>query len=51
MPEDEAAVDPSAPVFRLSVSQIGRRVKAAAKAAGLGTASPDTRGESTWLRT
>ena len=38
MPEDEAAVDvdPAAPVFGLSASQIGRRVQAAAKAAGLG---------------
>ena len=29
-------VDPSTPVFGLSASQIGRRVNAAAKAAGLG---------------
>ena len=36
LPEGEAAVDPAAPVFGLSASQIGRRVKAAAQAAGLG---------------
>ena len=36
LPEDEAAVDTAAPVFGLSASQIGRRVKAAALAAGLG---------------
>ena len=38
LPEDEAALDvePAAPVFGLSASQIGRRVKAAAMAAGLG---------------
>ena len=36
MPEDAAVVDPAAPVFGLSASQIGRRVKAAAQAAGLG---------------
>ena len=35
MPEDAAVVDPAAPVFGLSASQIGRRVKAAAKAASL----------------
>ena len=35
MPEDAAVVDPAAPVFGLSASQIGRRVKAAAQAAGL----------------
>ena len=35
-PQDEEGVDLSAPVFGLSASQIGRRVKAAAKAAGLG---------------
>ena len=29
-------VDPSAPVFGLSASQIGRRIRAATKAAGLG---------------
>ena len=36
MPGDGAPVDPEAPVFGLSESQIGRRVKAAAEAAGLG---------------
>ena len=36
MPEDEAVLDPAAPVFGLSAGQIGRRVKAAAEAAGLG---------------
>ena len=36
MPEGEAAVDTAAVVFGLSASQIGRRVKAAADAAGLG---------------
>ena len=36
MPEDVAVVNPAAPVFGLSASQIGRRVTAAAKAAGLG---------------
>ena len=35
MPEDAAEVDPATPVFGLSASQIGRRVKAAAKAASL----------------
>ena len=34
MPEDTAVVDPAAPVFGLSASQIGRRIDAAAKAAG-----------------
>ena len=36
MPEGFAVVDPEALVFGLSASQIGRRVSAAAKAAGLG---------------
>ena len=36
MPEGFAVVDPSMPVFGLSASQIGRRLTAAAKAAGLG---------------
>ena len=36
IPEDEAVVDSAVPVFGLSASQIGRRVKAAAQAAGLG---------------
>ena len=36
MPEGFAVVDAAAPVFGLSASQIGRRVNAAAKAAGLG---------------
>ena len=36
MPEGFAMVDATAPVFGLSESQIGRRVNAAAKAAGLG---------------
>ena len=36
MPEDEAVEGAAAPVFGLSASQIGRRVNAAAKAAGLG---------------
>ena len=36
LPEDVAVVDPAAPVFGLSASQIGRRIDAAAKAAGLG---------------
>ena len=36
MPEDAGVVDPAAPVFGLSASQIGRRIDAAAKAAGLG---------------
>jgi len=36
MPEGFAVVDPSTPVFGLSESQIGRRVNAAARAAGLG---------------
>ena len=36
LPEDVAVADPAAPVFGLSASQIGRRVSAAAKAAGLG---------------
>ena len=36
LPEDMAVVDPAAPVFGLSASQIGRRIDAAAKAAGLG---------------
>ena len=36
LPEDAAVVDPEAAVFGLSASQIGRRVSAAAKAAGLG---------------
>ena len=36
MPEGFAVVDAAAPVFGLSASQIGRRVDAAAKAAGLG---------------
>ena len=35
LPEDVAVADPAAPVFGLSASQIGRRVKAAAKAASL----------------
>ena len=36
MPEGLGVVDPSTPVFGLSESQIGRRVKAACQAAGLG---------------
>ena len=36
MPEDAAVVDPARRVFELSASQIGRRIDAAAKAAGLG---------------
>ena len=36
MPEDAGVVDPAALVFGLSASQIGRRIDAAAKAAGLG---------------
>ena len=36
IPEEAAVVDPEALVFGLSASQIGRRVKAAAKAASLG---------------
>ena len=36
MPEDTAGVDPARRVFELSASQIGRRIDAAAKAAGLG---------------
>ena len=36
MPEDTAVVDPARRVFELSASQIGRRIDAAAKAAGLG---------------
>ena len=36
MPEGFAVVDPATPVFGLSASQIGRRVNATAKAAGLG---------------
>ena len=36
MPQDAGVVDPAAPVFGLSASQIGRRIDAAAKAAGLG---------------
>ena len=36
MPEDAAVVGQAAPVFGLSAGQIGRRVNAAAKAAGLG---------------
>ena len=36
LPEGFAVVDPSTTVFGLSESQIGRRVNAAAKAAGLG---------------
>ena len=36
MPEGLAAVDPSTPVFGLSESQIGRRVRAACQSAGLG---------------
>ena len=36
MPEDAAVLDPATPVFGLSAGQIGRRVNAAAKAAGLG---------------
>ena len=36
MPAGFAVVDPSTPVFGLSASQIGRRVNAAAKPAGLG---------------
>ena len=36
MPEGFAVVDPSKPVSGLSTRQIGRRVNAAAKAAGLG---------------
>ena len=36
MPEGAAVVDPESTVFGLSASQIGRRVKAAALAAGLG---------------
>ena len=36
MPEDAAVVDPATLVFGLSASQIGRRVNAVAKAAGLG---------------
>ena len=36
MPEGFVVVDPSTQVFGLSASQIGRRVNAAAKAAGLG---------------
>ena len=36
LPEDASVVDPAAAVFGLSASQIGRRVSAAAKAAGLG---------------
>ena len=36
MPEDAAVEGAAAPVFGLSASQIGRRVKAAAKAASLG---------------
>ena len=35
MTEDEAVLDPATPVFGLSVSQIGRSVKAAAQEAGL----------------
>lgn len=35
-PEDGALVDPETPVIGLSASQIGRRVRAAALAAGLG---------------
>ena len=36
MPEDAGVVDPAALVFGLLASQIGRRIDAAAKAAGLG---------------
>ena len=36
MPEDTAVVDPARRVFELSAIQIGRRIDAAAKAAGLG---------------
>ena len=36
MLEGFAVLDPSTPVFGLSESQVGRRVNAAAKAAGLG---------------
>ena len=36
MPEGLAVVDPSTPVFGLSESQIGRRVRAACQSAGLG---------------
>ena len=36
LPEDAAVVDPTAAVFGLSASQIGRRIDAAAKVAGLG---------------
>ena len=36
LPEDGAVVEPGNPVFGLSESQIGRRVRAAALAAGLG---------------
>ena len=36
MPEGAAVVDPESTVFGLSASQIGRRIKAAAQAAGLG---------------
>jgi hypothetical protein len=36
LPDAGAPVDPETPVFGLSTSQIGRRVRAAALAAGLG---------------
>ena len=36
LPEDVAVVDPAAPVFEISASQINRGIKAAARSAGLG---------------
>ena len=48
MSEGFAVVAPSTPVFGLSASQIGRRVNAAAKAAGLGDGSSP--GPLTWGR-
>ena len=39
MPENQTVVDPTPPGFGLSTSQIGRRVKPAVSAAGLGEGS------------
>ena len=50
MPEGEAP-DPNAPVFGLSARQIGRRLQAAAKAAGLGGGFTGHPGGWAWPRT
>ena len=51
MPEDAGVVDPAAPVFGLSASQIGRRIDAAQRPRGWAKASPATAAAWAWPRT